>query len=73
MYCPIRKKTVLSDKDILNRMLSKMVKEANLCLEEKVCNEPSDVDIGMIMGIGFPPFRGGLLRNMGDPKRLSLA
>ncbi len=57
-------KTVLSDKDILNRLLSKMVNEAKLCLEEKVCAEPSDVDIGMIMGIGFPPFRGGLLRNM---------
>ena len=52
----------LSDQEILNRMLSKMVKEARMCLEEKVCQEPSDVDIGMIMGIGFPPFRGGLLR-----------
>jgi len=52
----------LSDKEILNRMLSKMVKEARMCLEEKVCQEPSDVDIGMIMGIGFPPFREGLLR-----------
>ena len=52
----------LSDKEILSRLLSKMINEANLCLEEQVCNEPSDVDIGMIMGIGFPPFRGGLLR-----------
>jgi len=53
----------LSDKEILSRLLSKMINEANLCLEEKVCAEPSDVDIGMIMGIGFPPFRGSLLRN----------
>jgi len=52
----------LSDQEILSRLLSKMINEANLCLEEQVCNEPSDVDIGMIMGIGFPPFRGGLLR-----------
>ena len=52
----------LSDQEILNRMLSRMVKEARMCLEEKVCQEPSDVDIGMIMGIGFPPFREGLLR-----------
>ena len=28
----------------------------------KVVLEPSDVDIGMIMGTGFPPFRAGLLR-----------
>ena len=60
-------KTVLSDKDILNRLLSKMTNEARLCLEEKVCAEPSDVDIGMIMGIGFPPFRGGLMRTIKTP------
>ena len=23
---------------------------------------PEDVDLGLIFGIGFPPFRGGLLR-----------
>ena len=50
------------DDEIVNRMLYRMINEAAFCLEEKVCNEPSDVDIGMIMGIGFPAFRGGLLR-----------
>jgi len=39
-----------------------MINEAALCLEEGVCREAADVDIGMIMGAGFPPFRGGLLR-----------
>ncbi len=24
--------------------------------------EPGDVDMGLILGIGFPPFRGGILR-----------
>jgi hypothetical protein len=24
--------------------------------------EPADVDMGLILGIGFPPFRGGILR-----------
>ncbi|MFM7150333.1 MAG: hypothetical protein ACKO23_10865, partial [Gemmataceae bacterium] len=24
--------------------------------------DPSDVDMGLILGIGFPPFRGGILR-----------
>ena len=52
----------ISDEDILKRMLYKMINEAGRCLEEKVCNEPADVDIGMIMGTGFPPFRAGLLR-----------
>jgi 3-hydroxyacyl-CoA dehydrogenase / enoyl-CoA hydratase / 3-hydroxybutyryl-CoA epimerase len=54
--------SVIADEDILKRMLYKMINEAGRCLEEKVCNEPSDVDIGMIMGTGFPPFRAGLLR-----------
>lgn len=53
---------VLKDDEILKRMLYRMINEAAMCLEEKVCSESSDVDIGMIMGTGFPPFRGGLLR-----------
>lgn len=50
------------DKDIVKRMVYKMINEAARCLEEKVCKEPSDVDLGMIMGTGFPPFKAGLLR-----------
>ncbi len=56
------RKPSLSGPDILKRMLYRMVNEAGMCLEEGVCQEASDVDIGMIMGTGFPPFRGGLLR-----------
>ncbi|MEK6564984.1 MAG: 3-hydroxyacyl-CoA dehydrogenase family protein, partial [Candidatus Omnitrophota bacterium] len=59
---PNPQKTTLSDENILDRLLSRMIDEARLCLKEQVCNEPSDVDIGTIMGIGFPPFRGGLMR-----------
>ncbi len=31
-------------------------------LEEGIVREPGDVDLGLILGIGFPAFRGGLLR-----------
>ena len=31
-------------------------------LEEGIVREPADVDMGLILGIGFPPFRGGILR-----------
>jgi 3-hydroxyacyl-CoA dehydrogenase/enoyl-CoA hydratase/3-hydroxybutyryl-CoA epimerase len=44
------------------RMVLLMVNEAARCMEENVVSEPEDVDFGMIMGAGFPPFRGGPLR-----------
>ncbi len=43
-------------------MIYIMINEAARCLEEKIIEDPGAVDIGMIMGTGFPPFRGGLLR-----------
>ena len=39
-----------------------MVNEAARCLEEKVVATPEDADYGMVLGTGFPPFRGGPLR-----------
>jgi 3-hydroxyacyl-CoA dehydrogenase/enoyl-CoA hydratase/3-hydroxybutyryl-CoA epimerase len=39
-----------------------MINEAALCLAEGIVNSPGDVDLAMIMGTGFPPFRGGVLR-----------
>lgn len=56
-----KESSVLSDEVIVKRMLYRMINEAAMCLQEKVCNEPSDVDIAMILGTGFPPFRAGLL------------
>ena len=55
-------KSNISAEEALQRMVYRMINEAALCLEQKVCLEPSDVDIGMIMGTGFPAFRAGLLR-----------
>lgn len=44
------------------RMVLAMVNEAAMCLEDGIVREPLDVDVAMVMGTGFPPFRGGLLR-----------
>jgi 3-hydroxyacyl-CoA dehydrogenase/enoyl-CoA hydratase/3-hydroxybutyryl-CoA epimerase len=39
-----------------------MIKEAALCMEERIVDRPDLLDAALIFGIGFPPFRGGLLR-----------
>ncbi len=44
------------------RMILAMVNEAAICLEDGVVREPRDIDVAMVYGTGFPPFRGGLLR-----------
>ena len=53
----------LSNKECLQRGVFLMVNEAALVLhEERVVENARDLDLAMIMGTGFPPFRGGLLR-----------
>ncbi len=53
----------LSEEEIIGRAMYNMVNEAALVLQqEQVVGSASDLDLAMIMGTGFPPFRGGLLR-----------
>jgi len=52
----------VSREDIVDRCISPMINEASRALGEKVVGSAGEVDLGMIMGTGFPPFRGGLLR-----------
>jgi 3-hydroxyacyl-CoA dehydrogenase/enoyl-CoA hydratase/3-hydroxybutyryl-CoA epimerase len=52
----------VSAEEVVDRCVLPMINEAARCLEEKIVNTPAEVDLGMIMGTGFPPFRGGLLR-----------
>ncbi len=51
-----------SGDEIRSRCLWLMVNEAAWALEEDVVDTAGQVDLAMIMGTGFPPFRGGLLR-----------
>ena len=52
----------IDDEEMVERCVFGMVNEAAMCLEEQIVSSPAEVDLGMIMGTGFPPFRGGLLR-----------
>ena len=51
----------LSAEEIQDRLLLPMLLEATRVLDEQIVENPRDVDLGLILGIGFPPFRGGLL------------
>lgn len=48
--------------DLVDRLVLPMVNEAARCLDEEIASSAGDVDLAMIMGTGFPPFRGGLCR-----------
>jgi len=52
----------LDDEVILDRAILIMVNEAACCLEEGVVDNAQYLDMAMVMGTGFPAFRGGLLR-----------
>ena len=47
--------------EIEARLFLPMLLEATRILEEGIVRDVRDVDLGLIFGIGFPPFKGGLL------------
>ncbi|MDH3637970.1 MAG: fatty acid oxidation complex subunit alpha FadB [Gammaproteobacteria bacterium] len=51
-----------SEQTIIDRMMIPMCMETVRCLEEEIVTSPAQADMGLIWGIGFPPFRGGALR-----------
>ncbi|HVM62582.1 MAG TPA: 3-hydroxyacyl-CoA dehydrogenase NAD-binding domain-containing protein [Verrucomicrobiae bacterium] len=61
-----KKKEPRSARDIQRRLLTVMIQEAKLCLSEGVVASEDDIDVGMIFGTGFPPFRGGLVKYARD-------
>jgi 3-hydroxyacyl-CoA dehydrogenase len=46
----------------VDRMLARAINEAAYMIKEGICDRPQDMDLAMIYGTGFPPYRGGILR-----------
>ena len=52
----------MDDTTIQKRLFLPMINEASMILAEGIVENADAVDLGLIFGIGFPPFRGGLLK-----------
>ena len=48
--------------EVVDIMLALGINEAALMMEQGICDRPRDMDLAMIYGTGFPPYRGGILR-----------
>ena len=59
-------KEKMSDEAIVDSMMIPMCLEAVRCLEDDIAASATDVDLSLIYGIGFPPFRGGALHYIDD-------
>ena len=50
------------NREPLDRLTLRMVDEAIRCLDEGITSDSDQLDLAMILGTGFPAFRGGLIR-----------
>ena len=58
----LKEDTIVDDEEIINRMMLPMLIESSRCLEEDIVETPVEVDMGLVYGLGFPPFLGGIFR-----------
>jgi 3-hydroxyacyl-CoA dehydrogenase len=52
----------MTPKEMMDRMMARAINEAAFMIQEGICDRPQDMDLAMIYGTGFPPYRGGILR-----------
>ena len=50
------------DAEIVERMMLAMCLETGRCLEDNIVETAIEADMGLVLGLGFPAFRGGALR-----------
>jgi len=62
LIAPFRRAgTPPTEKQATERLFLPMLLEATRILMEKKVRHAADIDLGVINGIGFPPFKGGLM------------
>jgi len=54
----------ISDEDIIDRLMIPMTNEAVRCVEDNIVSTPAEADMGLVYGLGYPPFRGGVLHSV---------
>ncbi|PHR83488.1 MAG: fatty acid oxidation complex subunit alpha FadB [Colwellia sp.] len=59
-HCADKKE--FSNEETIARLMIPMINEVVRCLEEGVIASAAEADMGLIYGLGFPPFRGGAIR-----------
>ncbi len=67
----IRGQRKFSKDELTCRLFLPMLLEATRALQDRIVRDPRDVDLGLILGLGFPAFKGGLLfwaDTLGAPK-----
>ena len=57
-----RAKAEPKDEEIVERLMLPMLLESSRVLEEGIVATPVEVDMALVYGLGFPPFRGGIFR-----------
>lgn len=56
-----KKDREFTHEELSTRILLPMLLEATRVLEDNIIRDPRDIDLGVIFGLGFPPFKGGLI------------
>jgi 3-hydroxyacyl-CoA dehydrogenase len=52
----------VAPQEIVDRMMARAINEAAYMIQEGICDRPRDMDLAVVYGTGFPPYRGGILR-----------
>ncbi|MGH6841024.1 MAG: 3-hydroxyacyl-CoA dehydrogenase family protein, partial [Methylocella sp.] len=55
-------KTSIGEEEIVARMMLPLILEAARCVEDGIAASPGDVDMCLILGLGFPRYLGGALK-----------